>query len=336
MQARAPPGPRAGAPVKTTIDFDGLSARLALPSRARRTIVGLAAGKSGELFLLEGPTILDPDSDEPAARPGAQVRPRERETATRCSEKVERASSSPPTARRCSGSPARPGRSTATGDGAGGRRRAEETKRSTSRRCGPSSIRAPSGARCSTRPGGSSATSSTTPAHGLDLAAAEQLYLALPRRPRPIAPTSTTSSRRCWASSCSATSSSAAATCPKAPEVGTGLLGADYEIDRGRYRFARVFDGESWNPKLRAPLTQPGVDVRAGEYLLAVEGSEVRPPASVYSFFEQTADRAVRLRVGPDPERRRGARGHRGSGRRASATCATAPGSRTTAAPSTG
>ena len=39
-----------------------------------------------------------------------------------------------------------------------------------------------------------------------------------------------------------------------------GLLGADYAIENGRYRFARVYDGENWNPELRAPLTQPGVE----------------------------------------------------------------------------
>ena len=83
--------------------------------------------------------------------------------------------------------------------------------------------------------------------------------------------------------------------------VAVGLLGADYEIANGRYRFARVYDGENWNPLLRAPLTQPGVNVAAGEYLLAVNGREVRADADVYSFFEETANKAVRLRVGPDP-----------------------------------
>jgi tricorn protease len=83
--------------------------------------------------------------------------------------------------------------------------------------------------------------------------------------------------------------------------VAVGLLGADYEIANGRYRFARVYDGENWNPQLRAPLTQPGVNVAAGEYLLAVNGRDVRADVEVYRFFEETANKAVRLRVGPDP-----------------------------------
>ena len=88
---------------------------------------------------------------------------------------------------------------------------------------------------------------------------------------------------------------------PEIRRVGVGLLGADYRIENGRYRFARIYSGENWNPDLRAPLTQPGVNVQEGEYLLAVNGRQVRPPDNLYSFFEGTAGKQVRLRVGPDP-----------------------------------
>jgi len=83
--------------------------------------------------------------------------------------------------------------------------------------------------------------------------------------------------------------------------VQTGLLGADYEVANGRYRFSRVYNGENWNPQLRAPLTQPGVNVKAGEYLLAVNDREVHPPENVYSFFEGMAGKSVVLKVGTDP-----------------------------------
>jgi tricorn protease len=88
---------------------------------------------------------------------------------------------------------------------------------------------------------------------------------------------------------------------PNVAKVSVGLLGADYSIENGRYRFARVFDGENWNPLLRAPLTQPGVNVVPGEYLLAVSGREVRGSDNVFSFFEGMANRSVLIRVGPDP-----------------------------------
>lgn len=88
---------------------------------------------------------------------------------------------------------------------------------------------------------------------------------------------------------------------PPVKRVKGGLLGADYTIENGRYRFARIYTGENWNPQLRAPLTQPGVNVQVGDYLLAVNGRELRATDNIYSFFEATAGRTVVLRVGPDP-----------------------------------
>ena len=89
---------------------------------------------------------------------------------------------------------------------------------------------------------------------------------------------------------------------PEVRNVATGLLGCDYRIENGRYRFARIYDGENWNPDLRAPLTQPGVNVEQGEYLIAVNGRELRATDNVYSFFEATSGKQVRLRVGSNPD----------------------------------
>ncbi|NLH77401.1 MAG: protease [Acidobacteria bacterium] len=89
---------------------------------------------------------------------------------------------------------------------------------------------------------------------------------------------------------------------PEVKRVGVGLLGADYAVENGRYRFARVFDGENWNPRLRAPLTQPGVNVKAGEYLLAVNGREVAAAEEVYAPFEATAGKQTLIKVGPSPD----------------------------------
>jgi tricorn protease len=89
---------------------------------------------------------------------------------------------------------------------------------------------------------------------------------------------------------------------PEVKTVGVGLLGADYAIENGRYRFARVYDGENWNPRLRAPLTQPGVNVKAGEYLLAVNGREVAAAEDVFAPFEGTAGKQTLIKVGPSPD----------------------------------
>ena len=98
---------------------------------------------------------------------------------------------------------------------------------------------------------------------------------------------------------------SAAATARREPEtIPGGLLGADYEIANGRYRFKKVYGGLNWTPDLRSPLTEPGVDVTAGEYLLAVEGRDLRPPDNLYARFENTRRRASsRSRSGPNRRR---------------------------------
>jgi tricorn protease len=88
---------------------------------------------------------------------------------------------------------------------------------------------------------------------------------------------------------------------PDVKRVETGLLGADYAVENGRYRFARIYSGENWNPQLRAPLTQPGVKVAVGDYLLAVNGREVKSGENLFSFFEGTAGKTTILRVGANP-----------------------------------
>jgi tricorn protease len=89
---------------------------------------------------------------------------------------------------------------------------------------------------------------------------------------------------------------------PPVPKVSVGLLGADYKIENNRYRFAKIYSGENWNPQLHAPLTQPGVNIRVGEYLLAVNGRELHGTDNIYSFFQDTVGKQVTLRVGPNAD----------------------------------
>ena len=89
---------------------------------------------------------------------------------------------------------------------------------------------------------------------------------------------------------------------PQPQRYSGGLLGADYAIENGRYRFARVYDGENWNPGLTAPLTQPGVNVQAGEYLLSVNGRDLKATDNIYSYFQETAGKQILIKVGPNPD----------------------------------
>jgi tricorn protease len=90
-------------------------------------------------------------------------------------------------------------------------------------------------------------------------------------------------------------------TVPRGKPVPGGLLGADFEIANGHYRFQRIYTGESWNPQLRAPLSGPGISVKEGEYLLEVNGHALSAADDVAAWLEETAGKPVSLRVGPDP-----------------------------------
>lgn len=85
---------------------------------------------------------------------------------------------------------------------------------------------------------------------------------------------------------------------PDLERVSTGLLGADFEIADGHYRIRKIYSGESWNPDLEAPLAIPGLEVEAGDYLLAVNGQTLRAEDNIYSFFEETTDRQTTLSFG--------------------------------------
>jgi tricorn protease len=89
---------------------------------------------------------------------------------------------------------------------------------------------------------------------------------------------------------------------PETKKVKGGLLGADYSLENGRYRIAKVYNGENWNPGNEAPLTQPGVNVKAGDYILAVNGRDLHASDNIYSFFEETAGKQVVLKVGANPD----------------------------------
>lgn len=83
-----------------------------------------------------------------------------------------------------------------------------------------------------------------------------------------------------------------------------GLLGADYEIEQGRYRFKRIYRSSRFNDpsgSIGAPLDRPGINVREGEYLLAVDGQSIEASKNIYSYFEGKAGKPTKITVGPNP-----------------------------------
>ncbi len=86
----------------------------------------------------------------------------------------------------------------------------------------------------------------------------------------------------------------------EADRVPGGLLGADFAIENGRYRFAKIYGGLNWNPDLRSPLTEPGVSAEEGDYIIAVDGRELTADENIYSRFEHTAGTAVEIEIAKD------------------------------------
>ncbi len=76
-----------------------------------------------------------------------------------------------------------------------------------------------------------------------------------------------------------------------------GLLGANYVIKNDRYQISKIFGGLNWTPELRSPLTEPGVNVSVGDYILSVNGKNMTGNDNLYSFFENTANTLVDLKV---------------------------------------
>jgi tricorn protease len=88
---------------------------------------------------------------------------------------------------------------------------------------------------------------------------------------------------------------------PDLPPSPGGLLGADLAIESDRYKITRIYDNESWNPDLRAPLASPGVDVSVGDYIVAVNGIELKAPDNIYRLLDGTANRQTALTVNNRP-----------------------------------
>jgi len=90
---------------------------------------------------------------------------------------------------------------------------------------------------------------------------------------------------------------------PDLHPVNLGLLGVDYELDAasGLYRFKKIYSGENWDAGLRSPLTEPGVVVKEGDYLIAVNGRDLKAPQPPSELFVNTADQNVTLTVNSQP-----------------------------------
>jgi tricorn protease len=88
---------------------------------------------------------------------------------------------------------------------------------------------------------------------------------------------------------------------PDVPNSNGGLLGADFSIENGRYKITHIYDNENWNPDLRSPLAVPGVNVNVGDYLVAINGVELKGTDNIYRLLDGTANRQTQITVNDKP-----------------------------------
>jgi tricorn protease len=88
---------------------------------------------------------------------------------------------------------------------------------------------------------------------------------------------------------------------PNVPRRNIGLLGAEFEIANGFYRFKKIYQGDNSSNATRAPLAEPGISVKEGEYLLAVGDKPLRAGDEPYSFFENMVGKDVVLTINNKP-----------------------------------
>jgi len=85
--------------------------------------------------------------------------------------------------------------------------------------------------------------------------------------------------------------------------VNVGLLGCTFEkTEHGFYRIQKIFPGENWSDQWRSPLTEAGIQVKAGDYLIEINGHRVKTDSNPYQFLENTVGTIVTLKINDQPE----------------------------------
>ncbi len=88
---------------------------------------------------------------------------------------------------------------------------------------------------------------------------------------------------------------------PQVKKVTVGLLGAEFEFDKekGMYRFTKIFEGRNWDENTRSPLTEPGIEVKAGDYILEIDGAKPDETNHPYKLLVDKANKYITLKIAP-------------------------------------
>ncbi|WP_113651504.1 S41 family peptidase [Pedobacter namyangjuensis] len=88
---------------------------------------------------------------------------------------------------------------------------------------------------------------------------------------------------------------------PSATSISVGMLGADYEIVNGFYKISKIFNRLDWNPSFKAPLAEPGLNIKEGDYIVSIDGKPLDEKTSIYSLFDYKAGKQVAIKVNSKP-----------------------------------
>ena len=81
-----------------------------------------------------------------------------------------------------------------------------------------------------------------------------------------------------------------------------GLLGADFNLEDGRYRIARILTSENWNPGLYGPLDAPGLHIKKGYYIVGINNKELRSEDNIFEFLDGTSGKQTVLHINSTPD----------------------------------
>ena len=90
---------------------------------------------------------------------------------------------------------------------------------------------------------------------------------------------------------------------PHPEKISLGLLGANLEKDpkTGYYKITKILKGQNWVEKVRSPLTEVGVNINEGDYIIAVNGEQTNTMNDIYASLVNTADKQVELTINKTP-----------------------------------
>ena len=90
----------------------------------------------------------------------------------------------------------------------------------------------------------------------------------------------------------------------KIKRIDTGLLGVELKADKksGRYIISKIYEGENWNKGTRSPLTEQGIHIKEGDYLIGLNGYDVTTGDNPYRFLENTTGKKIEIKVNSTPK----------------------------------